>query len=257
MPIPGFNQQAQIENHRVLFNHRNIDLYWYQTLPSSGYSAFEHELQVSLYPDFRSFVYHAFLGQVATVSFSDNGANDAKRYWRWRTLQFDDVTVIENWSEVASYWLDTNAAVDIYVQRGDWVLFDPDNVTDLYKLDLPPIYTIDANNLYRFNARNLRGDLHVELLTVKDSIALTFQGNQYIAHAQINEFRRFHNTRRTFFLATNKNGIYKPAYYFQDGIYSRPAPHIWKVEFFKEPNFSMIAAGRPDLLRGIAQLTEV
>jgi hypothetical protein len=136
--------------------------------------------------------------------------------------------------------------MEIEMPKGYWALFDKDDPTDIYFLDLPPIYTIIPRNIYRFQGRNRAGTLLSEFLTVKDDIALMFQGGQYIMHAQMDEFERFNNTKRVFFLANY--AIWK---------HGEPMPHIWKVECTDDPSFTMIAAGRPDLVRGQVTLIEV
>jgi hypothetical protein len=85
-----------------------------------------------------------------------------------------------------------------------------------------------------------------EFLTVKDLVTLNFNGAQYMEMAQLSELERFHNNKRTFFLAC-----------FKDGARERPMPHVWLVECAQDPSFNMIAAGRPDLLSGTISFEEV
>ena len=232
---------ATIAHHmKVLYNQTTIELDW------AGVSGADfYQIQVSLYPDFRSNFVDVSHDE-SDYTFTDSEANNAKRYWRWRPSREAGADWIEPWSEVGSYWLDTGASDEIDVPRHYWVLADPEDVTDLYWFDLPPVYTIVPQNLYRFQDRNRLGELLSEFLTIKNDIQLQFQGSQFIAHAQLNEFRRFHNTKRTFFIAT-----------YKIGERARPMPNIWKVEFSQDPTFTMIAPGRPDLLRGMAVMTEV
>jgi len=225
---------------KVLYNQTTIDLDWAGVSGANYY-----QVQVSLYPDFRTCFVDVSHDE-SDYSFTDSQTNDLKRYWRWRPSRAAGSDWIEPWSEPGSYWLDTGADDEIDVPRHYWVLVDPDDTTDLYWFDLPPVYQIIPHNLNRFQDRNRLGDLLSEFLTVKADIQLMFTGSQFIAHAQLNEFRRFHSTKRTFFLAT-----------FKIGERDRPMPNIWKVEFVQDPTFAMIAPGRPDLLRGNAVLTEV
>jgi len=225
---------------KVLYNQTTIALDW-AGVDGANY----YQVQVSLFPDFRTNFVDVSHDE-SDYSFTDGQANNLKRYWRWRPSRAAGSDWIEPWSEVGSYWLDTGADDEIDVPQHYWTIFDPDDVTDLYWFDLPPVYTIVPENLYRFQDRNRLGELLSEFLTVKNNIQLMFTGSQFIAHAQLNEFRRFHNTKRTFFLAT-----------FKIGERARPMPNIWKVEFVQDPTFTMIAAGRPDLLRGNAVMTEV
>lgn len=225
---------------RVLYIATAITLDWSPVVGANYY-----QIQVSLFPDFRS----TFVDQSSTetdYSFTDSQTNDQKRYWRWRPSVAAGAGWLEPWSEVGSYWLDTGAAAEIDVPKHYWTMFDPDDVTDIYWLDLIPAYTIVKENIYRYRDRNRLGELLSEFLTVKGTIRLSFMAGQYIAHAQFNEICRFNNAKRTLFLAT-----------YKIGERDRPMPHIWKVEFSEEPTFTMIAPGRPDLLRGNVSFTEV
>lgn len=225
---------------KVFYNQTTINIDW---APVTG--ANYYQVQVSLFPDFRS----SFVDISHTETdyeFTDSQTNDVKRYWRWRPSNAAGSGWLEPWSEVGSYWLNTGGAEEVDVPRHYWTIFDPDDTTDLYWFDLPPVYTIVPENIYRFQDRNRLGELLSEYLTTKNNISLMFTGGQFIAAAQLNEFKRFHNTKRTFFLAT-----------YKIGERSRPMPNIWKVEFVQDPAFTMIAPGRPDLLRGNATLTEV
>lgn len=225
---------------KVLYNQTTIELDW-ATVAGANY----YQIQVSLFADFRS----TFVDVSHTdtdYSFTDSQTDDAKRYWRWRPSSSAGTDWLEPWSEVGSYWLNTDAAEEVDVPRHYWTIFDPEDTTDIYWFDLPPVYTIVPENIYRFQDRNRLGELLSEYLTTKNNIQLIFTGSQFIAHAQLNEFRRFHNSKRTFFLGT-----------YKIGERSRPMPNIWKVEFVQDPSFTMIAPGRPDLLRGNAVLTEV
>lgn len=239
-----FNGEANLAtvagDMKVLYNQTTIVLNW-----TGVDEAIYYQIQVSLFPDFRTTFVNASL-QESDYTFTDSEANDVKRYWRWRPSLSAGVGYIEPWSEVGSYWLDTGASVEIEVPRHQWALIDMDDPTDVYFFELVPTYAIVRENVRRFSERNRLGTLLSEFLTVKANIQLTFQGGQYIGHSQFNEFVRFNNTKRTFYLAT-----------FKDGEHDRPMPSIWKVEFVQDPTFTMIAAGRPDLLRGMAMLTEV
>jgi len=224
----------------VFYNQTQITLNW-GTIPGVKY----YQLQVSLYPDFRSNFIDVSL-QESVYVFTDSQTNDAKRWWRWRPSVSAGADWLAPWSEVGSYWLNTGGAGQVQLPEGYWMLFDKDNVNDFYFLDLPPIYQIIPRNIYRWQGRNRAGTLLTEFLTVKDDISLMFQGGQYIMHQQMDELERFNNTKRTFFLANY--AVWK---------HGEPMPHIWKVEFTDDPTFTMIAAGRPDLVRGTVSLTEV
>lgn len=225
---------------KVFYNQTSITLDW-GTVPGAKY----YQLQVSLFPDFRSNFIDVSL-QESVYTFTDLQTNDAKRWWRWIPSVTAGADFLQPWSEVGSYWLNTGGAGEIKVPEGYWMVFDKDNVNDFYFFDLIPQFQIIPRNIYRFQGRNRSGTLLTEFLTVKDDISLYFVGGQYIMHAQMDEFERFNNTKRTFFLANYS--IWK---------HGEPMANIWKVEFTDDPTFKMIAAGRPDLVQGTVTLTEV
>jgi hypothetical protein len=222
---------------RILYNQTSISLDW-GTVDGANF----YQIQVSLYPDFRSTFVDTSI-QESDYQFTDS---QAKRYWRWRPSVSSGTDWLQPWSEIGSYWLDTGAADEIDVSEHQWVLIDPDDVTDTYWFDLIPTYTIVQRNIYRFQGRNRSGALVSEFLTAKDELTLNFNGSQYVSHAQMDELKRYNTSKRTFYIAT-----------YTVGKRAEPTPHIWKVEFSQDPSFMMIAAGRPDLLRGTVQLTEV
>lgn len=234
------NKSTIMGDVRVLYNQRAISLDW-GTLHGTNF----YQVQVSLFPDFRSNLVDVSI-QESDYQFTDNGVDDAKRWWRWRPSVSAGADFLAPWSNVGSYWLDTTAAEEIKIPESYWAIFDKDLVTDIYFFDLAPMFTIVPRNKYRYQGRNRAGTLLSEFLTIKDDISLQFTGGQYILHQQMDEFQRFNNTKRTFYLATYS--IWK---------HDEPMANIWKVECTDDPTFAMIAAGRPDLLRGTVTLTEV
>ncbi len=240
----AFNGPANLAtiagDSKVLYNQTTINLDW-GTVDGANY----YQVQVSLYPDFRTSFVDASITE-SDYQFTDSQTNNAKRWWRWRPSVTAGADFLQPWSEVGSYWLDTSAAAEIEIPRGYWAIFDKDNVLDIYFLDISPMFTIVPRNIYRFQGRNRAGTLLSEFLTVKDDISLMFIGGQYVMHAQTDEFQRFNNTKRTFYLANYS--IWK---------HGEPISNIWKVECTDDPTFTMIAAGRPDLLRGQVTLVEV
>lgn len=225
---------------KVLYNQREITLDW-RTFHGAAF----YQVQVSLFPDFRAPFVDVSISET-DYTFTDNQADDAKRYWRWRPSLSSGTNWLDPWSDVSHYWLDTAAAREIEVPLEDWAFFDPEDVTDIYWLEMIPIYAVTSKNLNRFYGRNRLGELLSEFLTVKDDIVLQFAGSQFISHQQLDEFERFNNSKRSFFMAN-----------FTTGKRGEPIPHIWKVGFVEDPAFTMIAAGRPDLLQGTLTLTEV
>jgi hypothetical protein len=232
--------EAIAGDQRVLYNQRSISLDW-NTVEGAKF----YQIQVSLYPDFRAPIVDVSI-QESDYQYTDSAADNAKRYWRWRPSVSSGTDWLQPWSEVGSYWLDTSATEEIDIPQSQWALIAIDNSTDIYFFDISPIYTIIARNIYRFQGRNRAGTLLSEFLTVKDDLTLTFQGAQYIIHSHMDEFERFNNTKRTFYVANYAN--------WKQG---EPIGHIWKVECTDDPTFTMIAAGRPDIVRGQVTLIEV
>ncbi|QOR55535.1 MAG: hypothetical protein UMS36scaffold28_25 [Phage 59_13] len=240
-PFNGQGNLATIAaDFKVLYNQRSINLDW-GTVDGANY----YQLQVSLFPDFRSNFLDISVGE-SDYQFTDAQTDDMKRYWRWRPSVSSGADWLQPWSDVAHYWLDTSAPLEIEVPNGNWVIFDVDDPSDIYWFDMIPTYTISSKNLFRFQGRNRVGELLSEFLTVKDDIVLDFTGKQYVAHPQLDEFERFNNAKRVFFMAN-----------YVITKYAEPTPHIWKVEFVADPAFTMIAAGRQDFLQGALNLTEV
>lgn len=224
---------------KVIYNQSGIMLNWTSVTPVSGYF-----VQVSLYADFRTTFVNATTG-ISEYSFTDNQPSGQKRYWRWAPT-LDGIDRSEPWSEVGSYWLDTALSAELELNRNEWAFADPDDMLDQYELDLFPTSLHVKRNLYRSQERNRLGELLSEFLTVKDLVTLNFNGAQYMEMAQLAELERFHNSKRTFFLAA-----------FKDGAWFRPMPHVWLVQCQQDPTFNMIAAGRSDLLSGTISFEEV
>jgi len=233
--------QNPAPDHAVLFNNTAIILNW-----TSIGGAVEYELQVSTFPDFKTLNIHTDTAvPESTKTFTDAGTNNLRRYWRVRPKNALGV-FFEPFSEVASYWLDTGRAENVTIDRNEWVMFDEADVLDRYDFDLFPMYQVIPRNLNRIFTRNRLGELISEFLTIKDTIQLNFIADGFLEHTQMDEFQRFNNIKKTFFLAT-----------FKDGIKGRPFPHIWKVEFSEDPTLTMFVAGRPDILTGTLNFEEV
>ena len=216
----------------VFCNDTAITLDWADVSGANLY-----HLQVSLKPNFASTIVNDTALAVSTKSFADSGANNAKRYWRWR-YSTDGGTTWSRWSEVGSYWLDTGGAGDVTLSQGKWSMFDPDSVTDIFTFDDYPMYAITPSRINRIKARNRQGDLLSEYLTTKAIIEMEFDDSHFMTHRQKREGDRFDAEIRTFFLAVYRsNGI--------DYV-----PNVWKVEFSEDPATSMLAAGREDYFTG-------
>lgn len=225
---------------KILYNQRDVVVQW-QIVPGATH----YRYQVSLFPDFRT-VFKDEITSNLFDQFTDNEADNKKRFWRWRPYSDAGITPIEPWSDVGSYWIDLSAPVQLSLSRNNWMLADPESADDNYLFALFPRYKVVSMNLYRIQERNRLGDLLSEFLTVKGNITLFFDQGQYIDHPQFHEMLRFHDEVRTCFLLTNK-----------DGDRSRPISNIWKVEFMQDPSFTMLAAGRQDLMTGQLNFEEV
>lgn len=226
--------------HKILFNQTSIELFW-----STVDTATHYQIQVSLFHDFRTTIVDEIVTE-SDHSFTDSATNDEKRYWRTRPSMDGGSSFMEPFSEIASYWLDSAAVAEIEISKNVWAITDPEASDIVYLFPLFPIYTIVDQNLFRIQERNRLGELLSELLTVKGTISLNFSGGQYIGHQQFHELVRFHNIIKVVYLMA-----------FKDGERARPLPHIWKVEFVEDPAFTMMAAGRQDLLQGQISFTEV
>jgi hypothetical protein len=226
-------------SHVVIFNQSDVTLNWTSVPEAVGYF-----IEVSLFPDFRTIFETTTVFQ-SSHSFTDSQASGRKRYWRWAAT-IDGATRFGSWSEVGSYWLDTALSRELTINRNKVALADPDDMLDVYYFDHFPTWVVVKRNLYRASERNRVGELLSEFLTVKNVIELNFEGAQYVDMIDLNEIERFHNDKRTFFVAT-----------FKDGERDRPMPHVWLVELIEDPRFTLIAAGRPDLLTGSLAFEEV
>jgi hypothetical protein len=224
---------------KVIYNQTGIELNW-----SSVDNALAYFVEVSLYADFRTIFESATVNQ-SMYSFTDAEPSGQKRYWRWAPT-IDGVTKFLPWSEVGSYWLDTALSAELELNRNEWAFADPDDMLDNYGIENFPTSMFVKRNLYRSQERNRLGELLSEFLTIKDLVTLNFNGAQYMHIQDLSELERFHNDKRTFFLAC-----------FKDGQRASPMPHVWLVQCVTDPSFNMIAAGRHDLLAGQIQFEEV
>jgi hypothetical protein len=177
-----------------------------------------------------------------TKTFTDDGTDDEKRFWRWR-YSTDAGTTWSEWSETGSYWMNTGAANEITLTSGKWYLIDPDSVTDYYSFDLCPVDSVIHENIYRVRERNRAGTLLSEYVTTKAKIQLDFSG--YVIHEQYRAFVRFNHVIKTFFLACYKSNE------------TDTVQQIWKAQFEADPSMTMYSAGRPGLMMGSVSLMEV
>lgn len=223
-------------SNEVLKNDTSMTLDWADV---SG--AVQYELDISLYPDF-SVIQQNFAPVSSTQAFTDIGANNQKRWWRWRS--YTGITP-SRWYEVGSYWLNTGFSGDLLLSNNQWALVNPSSITDKFVLTTFPVYTVVPQMFERIRERNRLGNLLSEFITIKDLITFSFDESRFMSHAQMNELIRFHRQVKTFFLTTYKhNGT--------DYV-----PHVWKVQFEADPEMTMLAAGRQDLFIGDLVFMEV
>ncbi len=224
----------------VLSNDTSITLDWADVSGANLY-----HLQVASTPDFSgSLISEDSALASSTKTFTDGGADNTKRWWRWRSSA-DSGTTWTAWNEVGSYWLYTSASADITLAVNTWAMFKPSAVSDIYTFDLFPFYDVIPENQRRVRTRNRTGTLLSEYITIKDKVTFDLSDTRFIFHKQMREFRRFNTEIKTFFLATYKyNGV--------DYV-----PNIWKVQFGSDPDLTMMAAGRQDLFVGSLDFMEV
>lgn len=226
-------------SNEVLKNDTAITLDWADVTGANKY-----HIEVASTPDFSGTLIEDDNTLVAsTHSFTDGGTDDTKRWWRWR-YSTDGGTTWASWNEVGSYWLDTGAAGDVSHTNGQWKMFDPDLVTDIFTFDDNPVWVVREQNIYRAKDRNRSGELLSEYNTTKSMITLSFGDDLFMTHQQMREFKRFNVEIKTFFLSTLRyNGT--------DYV-----PHIWKVQFQDDPELTMIR-GRQDFFTGELLFEEV
>lgn len=230
--------------NEIFKNDTSITLDWPDITGANRY-----HLQVNLNPDFSgSHEQDDNTLAVSTKAFTDSGANDKKRYWRWRHSTDAGATWNE-WSPVASYWLDTGGADDISLANSKWNLFDPDDITDEYVLDYYPRYTIVPANIMRASVRNRRGTLLSEYLTTKAKITIVHDSDNFITPLQYAEFMRFNSEIKTFFVGAMIESIHQDTSYYR--------PNIWKAQIMKDPAFTMISSGNEEYYTGEIYLEEI
>lgn len=236
---PGFGADYPT-SHAIFFNNTSITLTWGSVSWANSY-----QLQVSLVPDFSTTILSTLVTTGHTHTFTDSGTNDRRRYWRWRPSA-DAGSTYDAWSEVGSYWLNTTGLENVSIPLNTWCLINPSLVTDRYTFEMFPIYTVTQNHIFRTRSRNRLGAMLSEYVTLKGRINFSFDQNRWISIEEFSEIRRFHESVKTFYLAL-----------FRDGGIELPVPNIWKVQLETDPSFSMLAAGRQDLMIGSLTFEEV
>ena len=243
--VYGFNPVGGITptyptTHAILFHTTAISLRWAFVSGATSYS-----IQVSSTPDFSGTL------MIDTTSnsghghdFTDTGTNNTKRWWRWKSV--GSGTHFDTWSEVGSYWVNTSFAESVFCPQNYWQLVNPSPVTDKFMLQTFPMYILKQENLYRIRERNRLGALLSEFITLKGKLSLNFDQNNYMGFQQFREIRRFNEEIKTFFLLTLK-----------DNDENVPTPSCWKVQFETDPDLTMVAHGRQDIMTGSLSLEEV
>lgn len=217
----------------------SITLDWADVSGANLYS-----IQVSLYPDFRVCLSSDDALAASTHTYADTGTDDAKRYWRWR-YSSNGGSTWSKWSEVGSFWINSGAADEFVPTAGKTYLVEPDDPTDYVEFAVFPMFSVVPMMLNRVRERNRAGELLSEYLTTKDRILMEFSEECYVQHEQGREIVRFHNEIKTFFIVAS---VY-------DGLVY--TTRTWKVQFTEDPEMSMVASGRTDLLVGSLEAEEV
>lgn len=219
-------------------HNSSVTLDWNDVVGATHY-----HLQVSLAPDFATRILDVASLTLSNRTFSDGGANDAKRFWRWRSSDDNGVTWSE-WSEVGGYWLKTSYSESVELADGEWALVSATDVLDRYVFLTAPLPIVAQRLLNRIESRNRKGALLTEYITSKAAVELDWSGPHFLEGEGFNALRRFNEEHHVFFLVCKKyNGV--------DFV-----PHVWKVQFTDDPRFTMLAAGRPDYYQGVAALME-
>jgi len=228
-----------MSENQAIFNNTAINLSWNAVTNADLYS-----IQISLYADFSEILVQQNDLVSPSHSFADEGLNAAKRYWRWK-YSTDSGSTWSAWSEVGSYWLDTDLTVDYTPLTGGWAFVSCADATDQYTLSVAPRHLVVERSINRIKERNRAGDLLSEYLTTKAIISLDFPEDGYMGHEQFREIIRFNTEVKTFLLVSNTdNGT--------DHV-----TRVWKVQFTDDPEIGMFTAGREDLLTGTLELEEV
>ncbi len=105
---PGGVTPTYPTQHAIYFATTSITLIWGLITNANAY-----QLQVSENPDFSgTLMVNQTLLTEHKYDFTDTGTNDGKRWWRWR-YSLDGGTTYSQWSEVGSYWMNTNGAENV------------------------------------------------------------------------------------------------------------------------------------------------
>lgn len=220
-------------------NDGSITLDWASVTGANLYS-----IQVSIYPDFRVCLESDDAVATSQHAYSDTGTDDVKRYWRWR-YSTNGGSSWSKWSEVGSFWIDSGVASEFVPGTNKLYLVNPDDPTDYIEFAVFPLFGVIPMSLNRAIERNRLGEMLSEYLTTKDKIVMEFDEDSYVQHEQYREIVRFHNVIKTFFIVMS-------AYNGRDYV-----TRIWKAKFTEDPEMSMVAAGRPDLMAGSLEAEEV
>lgn len=240
LPVGGVSPTYPTR-HAVYFATTSIVLNWGLITNANAY-----QIQVASTPDFSGTLLVNAAGiTVHQHEFTDTGTDDTKRWWRWR-YSLDGGTSYSIWSEVGSYWLNTDGAENVDLMHNTWALINPSPVTDRTVLPDFPLYSIKQSHLYRMRERNRLGTLLTEYITLKGTVQLNYTPTIYLSASGFFEMRRFNEEVKTFFLAT-----------FKSSSLQIPTPNIWKVQFENDPELSMFASGRQDLYVGNLDFMEV
>lgn len=227
-------------SNEVLKNDTSIALNWADVTAANLYHA-----QVADVPDFGgTLIAESAVLATSDYAFTDAGANDSKRWWRWRSSA-DAGTTWGRWQTVGHYWLNSAATADILLTAGTWALFDPDVVADLYTIPTYPMYRISPKQIYRLRDRNRAGNLVSDYITQKEVVRFEFDDHSFCTEETVREFLRYNVEVKTFFLAG----------YVSNGVDN--VPKIWKAQMTDDPEFTMLASGREDFFTGSVGFEEV
>ncbi len=225
--------------NKTIFSSSAVVLNWNTVSGANKYT-----LQVSDKPDFSgTLIVNDATLTTGTKSFTDTGAEDSKRWWRWR-YSTDGGTTWSTWRVVGMYWVRTGATAFQSSTDGWWMIADA-STADVSAITPFPIWKITSEKMFRSKTRNRAGDLLSEYLTIKDTIDVNFPEATYADESMVAEIQRFDKVVKTFFLVCfRKTG--------QGDGKADIVPQIWRGQLVSAPAFDLHSPGEYLMVGGMS-----